>query len=607
MKIFRPLLPMLRPYFGWMALLVALSMVHSLFSTLTISIIMPIMKLIFPDGASGDAASVASTGSTLTSTILNPLTALVIAPGDRLASLWNLCLLIVAIFLLKNAAKYSSYLLNVAVEERFIRDIRNRMFGHALRLPLGYFHNRRLGDLMSVMTNDVGAMNAALTPTLRMLVQEPFQVIFMLFLLIGISPTLTLIAFSTSILSVVMIQVLRKYVRRYSERMQSTLGSINSRLQESLQNIRIVKGYNAESAESGRFNQQTNNYVTAAVKHGRVTHSTGPFSEMFAIVALVVVLFYGGSKVIEGTLSGPELFTFLFLLFAIMQPITALISLPTNIQRGMVAAERVMELLNTPPEPSGGTATGITLNNELTLNNVSFRYRPDAPVLQGINLTIRRGETVALVGPSGGGKSTLADLAARFYDPESGSILLDGTDIRQLEIGSYRRLFGMVTQESLLFNDTAFNNIAYGLEGADQAAVEAAARAANAHQFIAAMPNGYQTVIGDRGVLLSGGQRQRLAIARALVRDPQILLFDEATSALDNESEKLVQEAINRLLVNRTAIVIAHRLSTIRAAHTIVVVDGGRIVEEGTHESLMAANGVYRKLVELGERSNYAE
>ncbi len=266
-----------------------------------------------------------------------------------------------------------------------------------------------------------------------------------------------------------------------------------------------------------------------------------------------------------------------------------------------------MELLNTPPEPSGGTATAITLNNELTLNNVSFRYRPDTPVLQGINLTIRRGETVALVGPSGGGKSTLADLAARFYDPESGSILLDGTDIRQLEIGSYRRLFGMVTQESLLFNDTAFNNIAYGLEGADQAAVEAAARAANAHQFIAAMPNGYQTVIGDRGVLLSGGQRQRLAIARALVRDPQILLFDEATSALDNESEKLVQEAINRLLVNRTAIVIAHRLSTIRAAHTIVVVDGGRIVEEGTHESLMAANGVYRKLVELGERSNYAE
>ncbi|MBC8144242.1 MAG: ATP-binding cassette domain-containing protein, partial [bacterium] len=298
-------------------------------------------------------------------------------------------------------------------------------------------------------------------------------------------------------------------------------------------------------------------------------------------------------------LAADELITFLFLLFAIMQPITALFTIPGNIQRGIAAGERVLAILEATPAVMSGTRRAPAVRDELLLNNVGFEYREGLPVLDEVIVSIKRGQTVALVGPSGGGKSTLMDLVIRLYDPTSGGILLDGVDIREFDLESYRSLFGIVTQESILFNDTVRNNITYSRTDLDDEKVIAAARMANAHEFISRMPDGYSTMIGDRGVLLSGGQRQRLAIARALVRDPQILLFDEATSALDTESELLVQEAINRLLVDRTAIVIAHRLSTIRNADVIVVIDGGKVAESGTHDELIANGTIYRKLYEV--------
>ena len=477
-----------------------------------------------------------------------------------------------------------------------MKDIRNHLFGRSVQLPITYFNNRRSGEMISVVTNEVNTINGALVPTLIQLTRDPLEIITILFLLLALSPELTLLAFSTSILTVLLIRLLRTYIRRYSIRMQRALENMTTRLQEAFQNIRIIKAYAGEKYENERFERETKWYTRSAIKHAVVKNLAGPISEMFAIVALVIVLFYGGSDVLSGELRGEELFAFIFLLFSIMTPIVSVVQIPTNIQRGIVAGERVLKMLEEEPERSHGAVDVKEIENVIEAENVTFSYRPDTPVLKQISLQIKRGETVALVGPSGGGKSTLMDLLIRFYDPDSGSIKLDGNDIRNFSLDRYRKLFGVVTQESFLFNDTVRNNISYNAPEATDEDIEKAARVANAHDFITLLPNGYNTVIGDRGVLLSGGQRQRIAIARSIVHDPQILLFDEATSALDTESELLVQQAIEQVLEGRTAVVIAHRLSTIRNADRIVVIQDGKIAETGNHEELLSLNGTYRTL-----------
>jgi len=601
MKTLRRLLPYLKPYTGRLALTVLLSAILSLLGTATIAIIWPIMMVIFPGGSSGGTTMVpgATAVTGIKEGMLNLIESFIIVPNDRLASLWNLCILVVGIFLLKNVVKFITYLLNTVIEEGMIKNIRDSLFRKIVGLSIGFFNTRRTGDLISIVTNDVTTMSAALTPLIGSVIREPLQAAMMLALLISFSPKLTVLAFSTSILSVVLIRLLTRYVKRYSQRMQAALSDITSRLQETFHNIRIIKGYGAEDHESRRFESETAWYVRSSLKHSAVVNFMNPMSEIFAITALAAVLFYGGMQVIQGAMGADELFTFLFVLFAIMQPIVAIFSIPTTIQRGLVAAERVLAVMDTQPTVISGAAPAGTLRNELQMLNVGFSYRPGQPVVRDVTLTIKRGQTLALVGPSGGGKSTLMDLVIRLYDPLSGGIYLDGVDIRELDLDSYRSLFGIVTQESLLFNDTVFNNIAYSLPNATQEQVESAARAANAHEFIQRLPGGYQTKIGDRGLLLSGGQRQRIAIARALARDPQILLFDEATSALDTESEMFVQEAINNLLIDRTAVVIAHRLSTIKHAHIIAVVEDGAIVEYGRHEDLLAAGNLYKRLYEV--------
>lgn len=558
----------------------------------------------------------------------NTLAVTVIDGVSRETALLRLGVLIVGMFLLKNIVKYVGITVNTLLNERMIKSIRDDVFAKMLALSTDFFVSRKTGGLVSLITNDVAMMNATIAPATTTLVREPLQIVIFICALLAISPYLTLVAFSTSVVALVLIRVATKYLRRYAERMQHAMANYTSVLQEAISGIRIVKAFSMERRVLRMFTEQTQAYARTASKYQRAFDIVPAVSEMFAILALAVVLFIGGREVFAGRMQSQELMTFLFMLFSVMSPITNVASLPAQVQRGLVAATTIFGILDQEPSVKSGTETISGFQRELTVENVSFRYG-ERPVLQDISFTVRKGQKIALVGSSGSGKSTLCDLIIRLYDPQQGVIRLDGVDIRTLTFASYRRLFGVVSQEPVLFNDTVANNIRFGMmhsvpqhrEAAsintehDSEALEAeareartedsweqirqAARIAHAEDFILKLPNGFETLIGDRGVLLSGGQRQRLAIARALVGNPEILIFDEATSALDSESEKLVQEAIHEALKGRTAIMIAHRLSTILHADEILVIEQGRIVERGSHEVLLAHNGVYKKLYDI--------
>lgn len=605
MKTLVRLLAFLRPYRGRVALVVVLSAILSVLNTVTIAIVLPILRLIFPHAS--EPASVdsgLSSGSphfleSIKDGFLGLVHSLVIHPGGAITSLGNLCIFLVILFVVKNVVKYGTYVLHTTIDEGMMKNVRDKLFGSMVGLSIDFFNRKRTGDLISIVTNDVSAMNGAMTTLVGTAIREPLQAIIMVVLLLALSPTLTLVALSTSIVSLVFVRILIRYVKRYSIRLQNALGEVTSRLHETFQNIKLIKGYAAEDHEKRRFMRETALYVRSALKHSATMNLMGPVTEVFAIVAIAVVLFYGGTLVLSGAMRADELITFLFVLFAIMQPVVAVFSIPAALQRGLVGAERVLELIDEVPSVMSGPNPAPTTVHALQFLNVGFSYRVGQPVLRDVTLTMKHGQTIALVGPSGAGKSTLMDLAVRLYDPTMGGIYVDGVDIRELELGSYRSLFGLVTQESILFNDSVANNISYGAASPNWSVIREAAQMANAHDFIERLPQGYETTIGDRGILLSGGQRQRIAIARALARDPQILLFDEATSALDSESEFLVQEAIERLLRNRTALIIAHRLSTVKGADLIAVIDNGTIVERGCHDELLTAGGLYRRLYDV--------
>jgi subfamily B ATP-binding cassette protein MsbA len=404
---------------------------------------------------------------------------------------------------------------------------------------------------------------------------------------------------STSIVTLVIIRVSRTYLRRYATRMADSTAGYISILQEAISAIRIVKGFSAERIVHSKFSDQASLYMRSAIKLARIHEAIPTLNEVFAIAALSVVLFLGGHEVFAGRMSASDLMTFLFALFAIMAPTVALVSVPGQIQRGLIAAERVFDLMDQQPSIVDGSLTCEPFTNACRLDSVTFSYNHSHQVLRDVSLTISKGKKIAVVGASGSGKSTLVDVLVRFYDPQSGSVSFDGINIRSLNSESYRRRFGIVSQDTVLFHDSVANNIAFGSPGLNRESIETAARIAHAHEFISQLPHGYDTIVGDRGVLLSGGQRQRIAIARALAHNPDILIFDEATSALDSASETIVQNAINDLLRDRTAVIIAHRLSTIVHCDTIIVMNNGTIAEQGTHEELLAKNGIYTTLYAL--------
>lgn len=588
----------LRPYGGRLAGTLGLNVLFSLLSAASIYVVLPILSVIF-DRAGASPGGEADEGffDTIKEDLFHLVETTVLIADDPIASLRNLCVLVVLLFLAKNVVKVASGVMTSVIQQGVMKDIRDDLYEKSLRLPVSYFNEARGGELISLVTNEVATLNAAILPTFVKLTRTPIEIITLLLLLLAISPSLTLVAFSTTILSIIVVRILRRSIRRYSLRMQAALENMTSRLQEGIQNIRIVKAFATEPFETDRFRNETGFYTKSAIKHSIVNNLSGPFGEVIAVIAIGVVIFYGGSLALEGSMAPEELVTFLLLLFSIMTPTVKLLQIPTEIQRGEVAAERLDGLLRKQPESSGTAIPPRPVSTGFAFENVRFSYVDGTPVLHDLSISIDRGQTVALVGASGSGKSTIADLLLRLYDPDGGQILLDGQDIRQFDTTEYRRLFGVVTQEPLLFHDSIAANIAYGDDSISREEIEKAATIANAAEFIEGLDDGYDTITGDRGLRLSGGQRQRIAIARAIARNPEVLIFDEATSALDGESETLVRSAIDEILVDRTAIVIAHRLSTIEKADRIVVIDSGRVVESGSHRELLARDGLYAAMI----------
>jgi len=482
--------------------------------------------------------------------------------------------------------------------------LRDEAYKHLHKLPMSFFKKERVGNLISRITNDVNIVQTSISAAFLNMIREPLSIIVFLGIAISISWKLTLLALVILPVSMFIIAWIGLKLRKQSYFIQEKMADITSILQETISGVKIVKAFGMEKYENNKFMTETHNFFKLMLRIVRVRNASSPITEILSTGVGVVIIYFGGLLVLkEQTLTASEFMGFLFAIFQMMPPIKELSGVNNRIQESSAAGDRIFEIIDTQPsiKNSDKAIEVPEFKNSLNLDHVSFHYEDsDELVLNDLNFSVNHGEIVALVGPSGGGKSTLVDLIPRFYDPTDGRILLDGIDIKEIKIENLREMMGIVTQETFLFNESIKNNIAYGLGEYPEEKIIEAAKTANAHNFIMEMPRGYNTVIGERGVKISGGQRQRLSIARALLKNPEIMIFDEATSALDNESELLVQEAIERLMVNRTTIVIAHRLSTIRNATRIIVLDKGRIIQKGTHDELILEEaGLYKKLYEM--------
>jgi ATP-binding cassette, subfamily B, bacterial MsbA len=524
--------------------------------------------------------------------------------GSKTDSLFKICILILFAFLGKNIFGYlQSYYLAV-VEQGLTRDLRDESYKHLHRLPMSYFKNEKTGNLISRITNDVNVVNASVSAVFLNLIREPLNIIVFLGIAVSISWKLTLFSIIVLPFSMAIISWIGLVLRKHSGMLQEKMSDITTVLHETISGVKIVKAFGMESYENQKFKKETNGYYRLILKIVRIRNAASPITEFLSVIVGVFLIYYGGRLVlIDGTLKASEFLTFMFAIFQMMPPIKELTTVNNRIQESSAAADRIFEILDTEPTIKNveNPKPLPAFTNTIEFRNVSFHYDDSEElVLDNINFTVNKGEIIALVGSSGSGKTTLVDLIPRFYDPTSGKILIDGIDIKEIKIQDLRKVLGIVTQETVLFNDSIKNNIAYGLIDYSMDKIIESSKAANAHNFIMEFPNSYETIVGERGAKISGGQRQRLSIARALLVNPPIMIFDEATSALDSESEMLVQEAIERLMVDRTTFVIAHRLSTIRHADRIFVLEKGKIIQQGKHDELMEdVYGLYKKLYEL--------
>jgi len=533
----------------------------------------------------------------------------VIQRQEVLESLKLVCGMMAVTFLFKNVLIYCKSLVMTSLNLNVVKDLRDELYYHTIKLPVSHFDRSKSGDLMSLVMNDAASINSSMTSTFDKLFIEPMRVILFFFMLFVINVKLTLAIFIIFPVLGVVISVIGKSVRRRSKRTLEYMSGLVSILHETITGVRAVKMFNMHHAESVKFHNENKNFIHHAFRSASVGAISSPFTEVCGVVVVIILLWYGGQMVLSNSGFRAEDFVrFLIFLFSVFTPLKALSTINNTLQNGFAAAERVFTLLDTPEEPLGD-ADGAAPPFEETIEfrNLTFSYPgTEAKVLKNLSFTVKKGSIVALVGSSGAGKSTILDLLPRFYDATEGAVFIDGKPADSFDLSGLRHLFGIVAQETVLFNASVFNNIAYSRPDASQEMVMDAAKAANALEFIEKLPKGFDTIIGERGVMLSGGQKQRLSIARALLRNPPVLILDEATSALDTESEMLVQSAINNLIKDRTAIVVAHRLSTIRHADMILVLEEGTIVEQGTHSELLALGKKYKYFHDIQFSRNMA-
>ncbi len=529
---------------------------------------------------------------------------------DKDTSMLNYIVIsIVVVFIIRGISYYGqSYLMNY-VGQRVIIDIRREVFEKLQRLSLSFYDKNKTGTIMSYVTNDVNALQSAMVENVVEMFTESVILIVSIVMMLYLDWKLFLVTFATFPVVLWFIDSFGKRIRKSGSRIQEATADITSVLQEVASSPRVIKSFVREEYEVKRFEKENMNNFHANMKYAQLSSTLTPTIEFVAAVGVSIILWYGGNSVINGSITAGSLVAFLTYAVNISNPIKRLSRVIGNIQKALAAAQRVFDVLDLPEIIKNAPDAKVLppVKGDVRFENVSFAYNSGDEVLNNISFDVKPGEMIAFVGPSGAGKSTIASLLPRFYDVTSGEILIDGQNIRKVTLNSLREQVGIVPQETVLFNGTVYDNILYGRLDATAEEVEAAAKAANAHNFIMGLPNGYQTMLGDRGVNISGGQRQRISIARAILKNPQILILDEATSALDTESERVVQEALDRLMIGRTSFVIAHRLSTIKNADKIMVLEKGQLVEQGTHDELMAMDGLYAHLYKIQYRSKEAK
>lgn len=613
MKLFFKLLKFSKPYHHYIPEYIVYVFFFTIFGLLNFVMIIPLLDFLFKDNPISQPASFpAFSFSTSYLQELFRYYAWQFSAGEnqKFKLLVYITLLLLAITTLKNFFGFMSQKVLARMRVNLVRNIRNQLFDKLTNTSIGFYHSRQKGQLLSTLSNDVSEIENTVVTSIQVLFRDPFAIILTFTALFIISKELTLFTIIFFPVSGVVINKISRGLRKKSVESQSLLGSLMSYTDEMITGNRVIKVFNAESFVQRQYRKLNDKYTRVVKRIVTNRELASPLSEVLGVGVIAVIIIYGGHLVLsgDGGLTASMFLGYLGLYFSILNPAKNIGQAYANLQRGMVSGARVFEILE-QEDAIRDMPEAVVMDDfreEIVFDHVDFSYSGEAVVLKDFNLRIGKGKTIALVGESGAGKSTIADLIPRFYDVTGGRILVDGTDIRGITMDSLRRRMSMVTQEAILFNDTVFNNIAFGMDDVSVERVVEAARVANAHEFIQKLEDGYQTIIGDRGMRLSGGQRQRLTIARAILKDAPIIIMDEATSALDTESERLVQDAINRLTKNRTGIIIAHRLSTISHADEIIVLQHGSIAERGTHQELMQKDGYYKKLVEmqqLGEKN----